>query len=117
MDAAKAMRARLRADLQAAMRRRDSLAASTLRGLIAALDNAQAVALDLSGPASPPRPFGDGTGEVPRRALSAADVTRALDAERAARLSAAAEMARLGRIADAERLNAEAALIVRYRAR
>jgi len=114
MDAASAMRARLRADLQIAMQARDAAETSVLRALIAAIDNAQAVAVDLSGPASSTRAFGDGSGETARRALDTPALQALLRQEADARRAAAEVMAGHKRDEDAARLRAEAAIVMRY---
>lgn len=112
-DAAAAMQARLRADLKAAMRARDALETSVIRSLLAAIDNAQAVAV-AQGPASIQRAFGDGAGEVARLVLSAGAVRALMAREAEARATAAADMGRLGRAAEANRMLAEAAIARRY---
>jgi uncharacterized protein YqeY len=112
--AAQALAARLRADLKAAMRARDALETGVLRELLAALDNAQAVPVDLSGRASAMQPFAAGTAEAPRRTLSAADVARLVAAEAAGRAEAAAQFGALGHAAEAARLAREAPIVRRY---
>lgn len=119
-DPSEAMRARLREDLRAAMKARDAVTTSVLRGLIATIDNAQAVA----APAASPTPVGGsqwvagssafGTGEVARRTLDAGEVDALLQGEAAKRLSLAAEMDGYGRAEDAARARAEAAIAQRY---
>lgn len=113
-DAAQTLKLRLRADLKAAMQARDAVEISVLPGLMAAIDNAQAQPFDLSGPASAMRAFGDGTGEVERRILSAEDLARLIETEAEARDEASAEMRALGRVDDADRLRTEAAIVRRY---
>ena len=108
-DAAELMRARLSRDLLSAMKSRDSIATATLRSLLAALDNASAVAV--SGAHVPV--FGR-SGDVPRRTLSATDCEDILGKEAHTRSVAAAEYGRLGRTEEAARLRAEIAVIERY---
>lgn len=108
------LKARLRADLKAAMQARASDDVRLLRTLIAALDNAEAVA-------EPPktfgsRAFGDPSGEVARREIDGPALEHLLDAEIEARLSAAADYRRHEQVAEADRLRREAELIARYRA-
>jgi uncharacterized protein YqeY len=113
-DAAQALKLRLRADLKAAMQARNAVETSLLRNLMAAIDNAQAQPVDLTGPASQMRAFGDGTGEVARLALSAERLARLLETEASARDDASAEMRALGRTEEADRLATEAAIVRRY---
>ena len=62
-DALTAWRARLAADLLAAMRRRDEVATSALRGALSALDNATAVPqMDAEHTPLPRRPHPPFTG-------------------------------------------------------
>jgi len=113
-DAVVTLKLRLRADLKTSMQVRSAPAVSVLRSLMAAIDNAQAVPMDLSGPASAMRDFGDGAGEVARLALSVEDLRGLIEREAAARDEAAVEMRRLGRGEDGERLETEAAIARRY---
>ncbi len=83
-----------------------------MRGLIAAIDNAEAVPVERTAPLIPLR-FGDGA-EVARRELSQAEVRALLAQEAVARTAAAGEMARRGRVDRAQTLHAEAALVSRY---
>jgi len=110
-DAAQALRQRLRADIKAAMQARDGTGTRLLRALLAAIDNAQAVPAE---PPALPNRFGQGTSEVPRRALTEATLHAVLAAEIAERERAADEIARHGRPDDAARLRAEAAVVRRY---
>lgn len=122
-DAAGAMRVRLQGDLRAAMKAREQRRVTLLRTLIAAIDNAEAVAAPVneSGPA---RLTGGsryvatgpaGESEVPRRMLSAAEVDAVLAAEQAGRREAAAQMRGGGRPVEAEALEADAEAIGPYR--
>jgi hypothetical protein len=111
---ATALKQRLRGDLKAAMQARAGDEVRVLRTLIAALDNAEAVAVE--GVQAPFRKLGDPSGEVPRRELDYAEVDALLQAEAASRLSAADDYERHGRDDDAARLRGEAALVGRYRA-
>ena len=110
---ATALKVRLRADLKAAMQAKASDEVRLLRSLIAALDNAEAVA-------EPPktfgsRKFGDPSGEVARREIDAPALDALLTAEANARIAAAADYDRHGRDVEAARLRQEAKLIERYR--
>lgn len=109
-----ALKERLRADLKAAMQSRAVDEVRVLRVLIAALDNAEAVPSE-EKPYTP-RAFGDPGGEVARLDLDEAAVEALLADEVAARLSAAADYRSHGRSDEALRLEAEAAVVERYRA-
>ena len=110
---AAALKQRLRADLKAAMQLRAADEVRVLRVLIAALDNAEAVSAEQKGYV--PRAFGDPSGEVARLDLDAGAVEALLADEVAARLSAAADYRGHGQNEEAHRLEAEAALVERYR--
>ena len=111
---ATAFKARLRADLKAAMQARATDEVRLLRTLIAALDNAEAV----SGAPDKyvPRAFGDPSGEVPRLVLDDEAVSRLLASEIESRLAAADDYERHGEAEQARRLRDEAGLIDRYAA-
>ena len=113
---AAALKDRLRADLKAAMQARASDDVRLLRTLIAALDNAEAVAVEAREEDKfEIRRVGDPSVEVERRTLDAEAVDRLLAAEADARLAAAADYERHGEAGEAERLRAEAGVIARYR--
>ena len=84
---AAALKERLRADLKTAMQARANGELRVLRTLIAALDNAEAVAVE--GKPDPFRKLGDPSGEVARRELDGAAVEQLLVAEIEARRTAA----------------------------
>jgi uncharacterized protein YqeY len=111
---AEALKERLRADLKAAMQAKAANEVRLLRALIAALDNAEAVAVEQKGYVS--RRFGDPSGEVPRLSLDGEAIARLLTSEIEARLAAAVDYDRLGEGAEATRLRAEADLVDRYTA-
>jgi uncharacterized protein len=113
-DAAELLKLRLRADLKTAMQARDALEISVLRSLMAAIDNAQAQPIDLSGPASQMRAFGDGAGEVARLTLPVEQIAHLLETEAKARDAASAEMRSLGRSEEGDRLATEATIVRRY---
>jgi uncharacterized protein YqeY len=104
-----AIRKRLKSDLLSSMKSKDTVAISVLRSLLAALDNASAVPVD----ATHVRVFGR-SGDVPGKALSAADCEDILTEELRSRSVAAAEYVRLGRDTEAARLRAEIAVVERY---
>lgn len=114
MSSAAALKVRLRSDLKAAMQAHAADDVRLLRTLIAALDNAEAVAVE--GKPDPFRKLGDPSGEVARRALDDAEVDALLEVEAESRLMAAADYERHGREAEAARLRGEAARVERYRA-
>ena len=95
------VRPRLRTALTAAMKTRDRDVAAALRTVLAALDNAEAVA-------APEPPIGTdtliagslaglGAGDAPRRELTEADVAAIVDAEIADLRASADDYDRLGR--------------------
>ncbi|PKR87917.1 hypothetical protein CXZ10_17480 [Pleomorphomonas diazotrophica] len=111
---AEAIKAELRRDLVAAMKRGAKAEMALLRQLVAALDNAEAVPLAETRPAAVHHLFGAGTAEAERRHLTLDDIEALLRWEIDARLEAAAEFARLGVDTRAEALTAEVELIRRY---
>ena len=113
-DASTAIKDVLRKDLRSAMRARSALTVRTLRSLIASIDNAEAVSVGDAHVRYVVRPFADGSAELPKRALSEADVQLILQEELAARANAATEFERHGKLADASRLREEAAIVARY---
>lgn len=123
-DAAGDLRARLRTDLRDAMKARDAVATGLLRRLIALIDNAEAVTLtpdqaapvDLSAGASEWVATGAsfGAAEVPRKVLTADDLTALFRTEAAKIAATAAEMDRVGRPDEAAVARAEAALLARH---
>ena len=112
---APALKDRLRADLKAAMRARNSAEVSVLRTLIAAVDNAEAHPIEHFHERLRQRSLADPIGEVARRALDASTLDAVLEAETKSRLAAAEDYERHGRTEDAARLRSEANLIGRYR--
>jgi len=105
-DAAEIVRQRLKADLRLAMKGRLPLEVAVLRALIAAIDNAGAVALS---PKWVPR-----QSEVERRRLGFGEVQAILLREYETRRTAAGELSRLGRVAESERASLEMAVVSRY---
>ena len=106
-EVARDMKERMRADLRAAMAARRSDEARVIRGLIAALDNAEAPAAGLGLNE-------DGSAEIERLWLGEDDVARILAGEIEERERAAAEMEQLGRAERAALLRAEARVARRY---
>ncbi|HXB49322.1 MAG TPA: hypothetical protein VNW50_16290 [Streptosporangiaceae bacterium] len=117
-DTASALVARLRAALTAALGSGDRAAVAAVRSALTAVGNAEAVdPAAQRGPAdlviAPSEHFagaqaGLGAGDVPRKRLTAADVTQIVQDEIAERQSAAADYDRLGHGSQAERLRREA---------
>lgn len=114
------LRARLRAALPTAMKARDTVAVTALRGAIAAIDNAEAV--DLAG-AQPEAveharlagtAGGLGAGEVARAGLSEAQAREVIEREAAERRAAAADYERLGHADQAAALHAEADVLAAF---
>ncbi|MGW0608938.1 hypothetical protein [Streptomyces sp. NPDC002788] len=99
------------------MRARDKAAVSALRGTLAALDNAEAVPVDesaLRAGALEQSPVGAGATEAVRRELGEREVLDVVRAEAAERLEAAARLTAPAHAARAERLRAEAAVLLRF---
>lgn len=105
---------RIRSDLTAAMKARRNAETSLLRGILAALDNAEAVSVGTAHDRYAVRMFGDPSVEAPRRVLSEADVHHLLLRESAEREEAAQEFEKLGKPDEAERLRNEVSVIARY---
>jgi uncharacterized protein YqeY len=114
-DAAELLKLRLRLDLKAAMQARLAPEISVLRGLIAVIDNAQAVPAQHLHVRYVEREFGDPAAEVPRLRLTAEDVQALLEREIKDRADAADQLAQLGKHDRAAELRAEAAIVARYR--
>jgi uncharacterized protein len=114
LDAAHAMSDRLRADLRAALKAGRSGEAQVIRGLIAAIDNAQAPPLPTDRAASDQISFAEGSAEVERLSLGRAQLRALLLAEIGERERAAAEFDHLGRQDRADDLRAEIAQIRPY---
>ncbi|HLZ84391.1 MAG TPA: GatB/YqeY domain-containing protein [Caulobacteraceae bacterium] len=108
-DAAQAMRLRVAGDLKLALKARDGAEISALRSLLAALDNAGAVATTARN-----APVYGRSGDVPRRALSAGEVEGLVAGEIAEREASIADYERGGHHEAADRLRAEARVLARY---
>lgn len=113
------MRDRLREDLAAAIKGRDQIAIAALRTALAAIDNAEAVdarpdraatgSSHIAGASA-----GVGSSDVPRRALSDADIDAIVRQQATERWDAAAAYDRLGRAQEADVLRREAAILSAY---
>ncbi|WP_404710788.1 GatB/YqeY domain-containing protein [Sphingomonas sp. MMS24-J13] len=108
-DPAKMMKARLRADLKIAMQAKHAAETQAIRNLLAAIDNAEAVPI-----AEQRGNGGDGATEMPRMALSDAELQALLLREAGDRAKAADEMQRLGCDDRAEMLRVEGGIVTRY---
>ncbi len=113
------MRERLQAALRETMRAKDAVAVSALRSALAALGNAEAVPAavpDGATAATHPRLAGTVTGvgaaEVARRTMTEDEQRAVVQSEVDERLSAARELDGRGRPERAERLRAEAAVLL-----
>ncbi|MFI8943652.1 hypothetical protein [Streptomyces syringium] len=99
------------------MRARDKVAVSALRSTLAALDHAEAVPVGeaaLRGVALEHAPVGAGATEAPRRELSERTMVDIVRAESDERLEAAAQLTAPAHADRAERLRAEAAVLLRF---
>jgi uncharacterized protein YqeY len=103
------LRERIKADLPAAMRERQTIVVATLRSLMAAIDNAGAVEQG-----SPSGPVVGRPADVARKTLSDSDVRNIVQAEADERTEALVTYERLGRTSDADRLRKELIVIGRY---
>lgn len=110
------VRRRMRDALPEAMRARDKAAVSALRGALAALDNAEALPVEAvpRAGALEASPVGAGATEAARRELGEHDVVGIVRAEASERLEAAAQLTAPAHAARAERLRAEAAVLLRF---
>jgi predicted N-acetyltransferase YhbS/uncharacterized protein YqeY len=105
------LRTQMKADLRQAMKARQSATVATLRSILAAFDNAEAVPVDDKTPIIP---FVTQSPDVPRKVLSAADIHQILQKEIADLHAASAEYSRLGQASEAERLQNAAILLAGY---
>ena len=119
-DEVRALRARLRADLVAAMKARDPDAVSALRSAIAAIENAEAIDVapgrGLTGGGQHVAGAGAGVGstEARRRDLAVPDVLAILAAQRADAIAAAAHYEELGEAEAAARLRRHVSVLAAY---
>lgn len=113
-DESQSFLAALKADLRTAMRERKAAEVMTLRGLISAIDNAQAVPVGDRHDRYVFHAFGDSAVEVPRRALSRDDLRALVEAEIRARNDAAQDYRRLGRDDKVQELTEEAQILGGY---
>lgn len=105
------VRNRMKTDLRQAMKERDMATVATLRTMLAALDNAEAVPVEVNASFQwMPGQHSD----VPRKALSEEEFLQILRKEAVGRRTAIATYEGLGRIEEAERLRAELSVFERY---
>lgn len=106
------VRAQMKADLTQALKARQHATVATLRSVLAAIDNAEAVPVDESTlSVEPVRGKGN---DVPRKVLSVDDIRQIVQKEMDERRAASVKYAHLGLQAEAERLQTAAALIATY---
>ena len=112
------MRSRLRRDLSAAIKARDSVAVSALRTALAAIENAEAVDVISAPPITGNEHFAGATSghgaAVQRRALTNADEAALVQSQVDQRSMAAQEFEALGRQDVADLLRAEADVLRAY---
>lgn len=106
------LREQMKADLTQAMKTRQSATVATLRAVLAAIDNAEAVPIET--PARPVEPVLGQQHEVPRKHLSGDDIRQIIQTEATERRAASIKYANLGQPAEAERLLTAATLIETY---
>lgn len=107
------LREQMKVDLIQAMKVRQSATIATLRSVLAAIDNAEAVAVSTAS-TLPVEPVLGKRHEVPRKLLSADDIRQIIQNEMDERQANSLKYAALGRKAEAERLQTAAALIASY---
>jgi uncharacterized protein YqeY len=103
------VRNRIKADLLLAMKASESATVATLRTMLAALDNAEAVPLDASF-----QPLVGQSNDVPRKVLSEKEFLQVLHNEANGRRTAVATYEQLGKVEEANRLRAELAVFAKY---
>ena len=108
------VKARIRADIRAAMTAKQMSEARVLRTLLAAFDNAEAQPVASGHTPYVEHAFGDKAVEVARKVLTAEDVETLLESELSERVSAARALEQHGKTVEASALKAEAALVARY---
>lgn len=106
------LREQMKADLRQAMKARQSATVATLRAVLAAIDNAEAVPVPVS--TLPVEPVLGQQHEVQRNLLSTDNIQQIIQTEAAERRAASLKYAKLGQSAEAERLQTAALLIETY---
>ena len=111
------LRQQLREALRTAMKARDRVTVGVLRSALAAIDNAEAVAVApvvTQGLAIERSPIGVGATEVDRRQLTPAAIARIVRDEADSRTAAADDYERVGRADRAAQLRDEARILSGY---
>ena len=108
-EPAQLLRDRLKADLTAALKARQTPVAMTLRTLLAAIDNAEAVPLSAAPPAIDGR-----SRDVPRLALARSDIQQILLREADECRRARSDYERMGQVEAAAAMRAALSLIDAY---
>lgn len=106
------LREQMKADLTRAMKARQNDTVATLRSVLAAIDNAEAV--PVSETTLPSAPVMGQNNEVPRKVLSAGDIRQLVQKEIDERRTASVKYAHLGQTTEAARLQTAATLIATY---
>jgi hypothetical protein len=109
IDYAEIMRRRLRTSLISARKACDDISVAEYRSLIALLDNASAMPVDLSGPSL----HVQGSADVPRRLLGREEILELFRQEHDERIKAATEYRRFGKDREADSLVTQAFVIER----
>lgn len=107
------LREQMKVDLIEAMKARQSATVATLRSVLAAIDNAEAVPVSKES-TLPVEPMPGQRHEVPRKLLSTDDIRQIVQKEVDERQANSVKYAALGRKAEAERLQTAATLIATY---
>lgn len=106
------LREQMKADLTQAMKARQREVVATLRAVLAAIDNAEAI--PVSDPAFPVEPVLGQQHEAPRKLLPAEEIREIVRKELEERRAASVKYAKLGLQAEAERLQKAASLLADY---
>lgn len=106
------LREQMKTDLRSAMKARATEDVVTLRSVLAAIDNAEAV--PVAPTSSSVAPVIGRSADVPRKVLSADDIRQLVQHEVDERRHASATYAQLGQAAEAERLQRAADLLAAY---
>ena len=102
------LRARLKAELPKAMKARQSNAVAALRTVLAAIDNAEAVAVDTLLV-----PLVGRSNDVPRKVLTEKDIEAILQREVTELCAAVAQYQQIGKVAEAHQLQAGLEVLIR----
>lgn len=106
------IREQMKVDLRNAMKARDTERVTTLRSVLAAIDNAEAVPV-AAAPFTVEPEAGQRT-EVPRKVLTGDDIRQIIEREVAERRHASQTYAQVAQQAEAERLQRAATLLISY---